>query len=539
MPGESYMTRVRETSTQLQQSVWQSIHRKDIKQAIQSCNRLNKAFPDFAPGWFAASHLAQLIKQPEIALKTIERALSLEPGNHEWQLHRIACLAICGDIQAARESLTGLLVGKSHVNEITGEQLSQMAFLCNRLDMHTEAENLYLQLTGREPGNGGHWFNLATVQRFQGRPAEAEASLDMAISLNPADFDAYGLRSDLRRQTPDSNHVTQLQSLLDGGIKTPAGEVAICFALAKELEDIGAAEKSFGVLTRGAQLRRKHLNYDLDDDLQTIDAISSIFTAELMNGSIPGDPSSRPVFVIGLPRTGTTLVEQILGSHPSIFAAGELSNFAVQLMQLTRQQSGAQNLSRRQLVEQTAKLDYRSLGKAYLDSSRPLTGNKLHFVDKMPLNFLYAGLIHLALPGAKIVHVTRHPMDTCYAIYKRLFQDAYPWSYDQRETASYYSAYRKLMNHWTQVMPGVIYELAYEDLVSDVEGQTRKLLGYCNLDWDPRCLRFYDRPATSTSASASQVRRPVYQSSVNRWKSYELQLAPMRERLLELGIAVD
>jgi hypothetical protein len=130
-------------------------------------------------------------------------------------------------------------------------------------------------------------------------------------------------------------------------------------------------------------------------------------------------------------------------------------------------------------------------------------------------------------------------MDTCYAIYKHLFQDAYPWSYDQRETASYYAAYRKLMNHWAQAMPGVIYELSYEGLVSDVEGQARKLLDYCDLDWDPRCLSFYNSPSISTSASASQVRQPVYQSSVNRWKSYELQLAPMRERLLELGIAVD
>ncbi|HEY5775819.1 MAG TPA: tetratricopeptide repeat protein, partial [Xanthomonadales bacterium] len=185
------MRPVRETSAQLQQSVWLSMRRKDIKQAIKSCNLLNKTYPEFAPGWFAASHLAQLLKQPELALKTIDRALTLEPVNREWRLHRVACLVMCGEIQSARESLTGLMADHNDAFENDATQLSQLAFLCNRLDMHAQAENLYLQLTVREPGNGGHWFNLATLQRFQGRLQEAESSLEKAISLNPADFDAY------------------------------------------------------------------------------------------------------------------------------------------------------------------------------------------------------------------------------------------------------------------------------------------------------------------------------------------------------------
>ena len=209
------------------------------------------------------------------------------------------------------------------------------------------------------------------------------------------------------------------------------------------------------------------------------------------------------------------------------------------MMLQVRQQPNAQKWSRKELVQQTAKLDFNDLGQAYLESTRPLTGHTAHFVDKMPLNFLYAGLIHRAMPNAKIVHLSRHPMDTCYSIYKCLFQDAYPWSYDLGEIALYYSAYHQLMTHWNTVMPGVIHELAYEDLVGDVEGKARKLLDYCGLSWDSRCVRFHESQATSTTASATQVRQPVYQSSVNRWKSYEEQLSPLREQLGKLGIDVD
>ena len=180
-----------------------------------------------------------------------------------------------------------------------------------------------------------------------------------------------------------------------------------------------------------------------------------------------------------------------------------------------------------------------SAGKAYLDSSRPLTGLTPHFVDKMPLNFLYAGLIHLSLPNAKIIHLTRHPMDTCYAIYKRLFQDGYPWSYDLKEIAAYYLAYHRLMTHWKHVMPGVIHELSYEQLVTDFESRVRDLIDACDLSWESQCLDFEKNSATITTASAAQVRQPVNTSSVHRWRDYESQLAPLAEMLIDGGICID
>jgi len=536
MLSEPIMNTSQETPQQLLNLVWQQLRQKNIRSAIDKSNQLVHQFPDFAPGWHAASHIAQLIRKPGPALTAIDRALKLEPANIEWQLHRSSCLLMSGDNKKTIQSLHHHLAGSDRYGP---PQMTRLAFLCSRVEMFDEAAGIYKQLIQREPDNGGHWYNLATMQRFQGKIEDAEVSLDRTISLNPKDYEAYELRSDLRKQTERSNHVSQLKGLLKNGIPAPAGEVRVCYALAKELEDLGESEQSFRSLTRGATLRRKHLNYRISDDLATIDAIIDTFDASVLKGYQHGYSSNEPIFVIGLPRTGTTLVERILGSHPEVFAAGELNNFATQMMSQVRQIAGAQNLSREQLVEQSANLDFAKLGKGYIDSSRPQTGHTPYFVDKMPLNFLYAGLIRIALPGAKIVHLTRHPMDSCYAIYKRLFQDAYPWSYDLDEIASYYASYHRLMKHWHAVMPGAIHELTYEELVFDLDGVVRSLLDFCGLNWDSRCVQFHKSQESSTTASAAQVRQPVYQSSVNRWKTYKTQLSSLQEKLGSLGVEFD
>lgn len=530
------MNAYQETRQQLLETVWQKLRQKDIRQAIEKSNLLGRRFPDFAPGWHVASHIAQLIKQPKPALVAIDRALKLDPANIDWQMHRCSCLLMLGDNENAIASIHEQL---ANLNHLTLTQLTQLAFLCSRVELFEEAAGIYLELIKKDPENGAHWYNLATIQRFQGKIEDAETSLDKAITFNNKDYEAYELRSDLRKQTRDFNHIKQLRELLDNGIRMPAGEVRICYALAKELEDIGESEQSFNTLSRGARLRRKHINYRINDDLDTINEIIKTLNASLLASNQNGHTSGEPIFIIGLPRTGSTLVERIISGHSRVFAAGELNNFATQMMAMVRQQAGAQNLSREQLVQHTAGIDFAQLGEAYISSSRPHTGHTAHFVDKMPLNFLYLGLIKMALPQAKIIHMTRHPMDSCYAIYKRLFQDAYPWSYDLEEIASYYSAYHRLMGHWNTVLPGEIYELAYEDLVADAEGQARKLLDHCGLDWEPACMQFHQSTAASTTASAAQVRQAVYQTSVGRWKSYELQLSTLGEQLRKLGIAID
>jgi hypothetical protein len=277
------------------------------------------------------------------------------------------------------------------------------------------------------------------------------------------------------------------------------------------------------------------MQYDGERDLATMAAIRRTFGAEVFASAAAGCETREPVFVLGMPRTGTTLVERILASHTDVFAAGELNNFAMQLMTALRALSAEKKLTRDELVEVSAQLDFARLGESYLASSRPLTGHTAHFIDKMPLNFLYVGLIHLALPNAKIINLQRDPMDTCYAIYKQLFVDAYPFSYDLEELANYYVSYRQLMEHWNVVLPGVVHTVHYEALVADLEKESRRLLEYCGLDWQPRCLQFHENREASTTASSAQIRRPIYTSSVGKWRNYGAQLQPVAAILEQAG----
>ena len=256
-----------------------------------------------------------------------------------------------------------------------------------------------------------------------------------------------------------------------------------------------------------------------------------------MSHTAKGDPSAEPIFILGLPRTGTTLTERILGSHTDVFSAGELNDFPISLVRVT-QKSAQRQLDRSELVEWTSKIDFVQLGEVYLESTRRLTGHTQRFIDKLPLNFLYCGLIHLALPNAKIVHVRRHPLDSIYAMYKQLFKDAYPMSYDLEDLKEYYVAYDRLMTHWHEVLPGVIYDLHYESLIANQEGETRNLLEYCDLDWQDSVLEFEKNKAASTTASAAQVRQKIYTSSVEKWKNYEPHLRAVGEYLESQGIPI-
>ena len=235
-----------------------------------------------------------------------------------------------------------------------------------------------------------------------------------------------------------------------------------------------------------------------------------------------------------MPRTGTTLVERIPGAHTQVYAAGELMNFSAEM---TRQVLSAVQTrsSRDELIELSSKLSFSELGNAYIDSTKPDTEAADHFADKLPFNYLYLGLIHLALPKAKIVHVERDPMDNCYAIYKTLFDAAYPFSYDLDKLGRYYLAYRQLMDHWSEVLPNRFYNLQYEKLLETPEQQTKALLAYCNLPWEDACLSFHQNPQTSKTASASQIREPIYGSSVGNWRNYQQQLEPLHSLFAQAG----
>ena len=400
---------------------------------------------------------------------------------------------------------------------------------------HERALELLKRAAELEPDDFSSWFNIGATCRFIGRLAEAEAEWNNALALCTKDGECHLLRSQLKRQTRECNHVAELRGLLEHDDLDVMARVQVHYALAKELEDIGSYDLSFECLSAGASLRRRHMQYDVNSDLQVIDRIIAVFDQDMFTAHRAASTGSEAIFIIGMPRTGSTLVERIISSHPDVSALGELPNFAKELVGLC-QKHDANIPDRLSLVDTSAELDFPELGRRYL-ASLGRRGGSVRFTDKMPLNFLYCGLIDLALPGATIVHVTRHPADTIYAMYKQLFDAGYPMSYELIELAEYYCAYRRLMDHWNEVCRGRIITLRYEDLVTHQEEESRRIIDACGLGWDESCMRLDRNTGAITTASATQVRQGIYATSVGAWKNVRAQLKPAIDRLDKLGIS--
>lgn len=517
---------------QLEGEVWDHLEKGDTRQAIGACERLNREFPNYASGWHTASQLALKLGNPAMALDAIREALRMEPEQVLWVLQEAQCLWRQGRTDEVRARVDAL----NDAELTTPYEYAALGLLLTNLGERHKAIDCYERAAEMGPDDARHAYNLASLQRTLGDFDAAEENFNKAIELDPADFEAYKLRSELRTWTPGRNHVDALEALLEKGIDEPHGRANVCYALAKELEDMGEPGRSFHYLARGATARRENMQYDLARDLGTIEAIRAAFSPELFQSAEPGYESAEPVFVLGMPRTGTTLVERILASHSAVHAAGELTNFATQMMALARKNATEKPANRDALVKLTTELDFAALGRAYVESTRPFTGHTAKFIDKLPLNYLYVGLIRLALPNATIIHVQRDPMDTIYAVYKTLFTDAYPFSYDLEELARYYVAYHGLMQHWHTVLPGSICTVRYEQLVAEPEAEARRLVSACGLEWQAACLEFHKNRDASMTASSVQVRKPVYQSSVGRWRDYETQLQPAVDILRAAGI---
>jgi tetratricopeptide (TPR) repeat protein len=359
----------------------------------------------------------------------------------------------------------------------------------------------------------------------------AERVFDEIIRRWPDDGSAWANRATLRRWTPNHNHVAALSAALPG-----AGEeatIALEYALAKEREDLGEWADSFAHLARGAALRRARLSYGVDIDEAVMGEIARRFDAAGLAQTPPPRPEGPgPIFVLGLPRSGTTLVDRILSSHSDVESLGELPDVAMALMETTPRRQDRLAFVAAAAEADPAPLRARILQRlAGYEPSRPLA------LDKTPVNFLYVGLIARALPEARIVHVRRGAMDVGYALYKTLFQTGCPYSYDLEDIGRYIGAYHRLMAHWRTVLPGRMVEVDYESLVADLPGESRRLVGACGLAWEDACEAFHLNRQPSSTASAAQVRRPLYGDSVGLWRRYETQLEPLRLALARGGVA--
>jgi len=479
--------------------------------------------------------LGQQLLEPAIAVEALSLAHARAPAD----------LPLLFDLATMEHFFCRNAEAAGHLDDAdslckSSEDFSTLGEKCGQLGDLEQSCAALKRACELAPDNHLAKLNLAVAHGFLGHIDEAEQIYSELIKIGFRSDLAFQNRSWLRRQSDGNNHIDELRKALS---TYPGGADAaplILYALGKELEDLGQIEEAFDCYARGAATRRRLAsNYRVEIDLQRIDEIIRVFSEEFFDADQPGCASDEPIFIVGMARAGSTLLEQIIGRHSKVFPAGEMGNFLkltnVHSMRVARDAGARQGLA----PQWETQVPLAALGEDYIRSTRPRTGRTPHFIDKLPGNYMMCGLISRALPKAKIIHVHRDPMDAGYAMFKQSFHEGFNYTYDLHELGQVLIAYRKLMAHWDAVLPGRIIHVAYEDVVEDTENTVRDLIARLDLPWEDACLDHNAGEVMSRSASATQVRQPVYRSSVGKWRRLEKHLTPLREVLEDGGITVS
>ncbi len=432
-----------------------------------------------------------------------------------------------GDLATAEAEYRALIREKVRIPQLY-HQMAQVSAQGGRLK---EARTLWNKALHLDPGFVQARYLLGNLLKAEGKLDQAAACYRRAIGQKPGYTQAHFTFAGIHHyKNLDDPHIAAMQGIYMRDGLPVENRIHLAFALAKAFEDAGDHGGAFGYLEEGNRLRNHSFQYDISSDRELFDNIVATFSAEAIaavQANVTG--SSRPVFIVGMPRSGTSLVEKILATHTSVYGAGEIDDFYslaaslfldpqdhYQYRQLDRCPAGA----------------FEQLGSAYLGRLEARDRSADRVTDKLPFNLLMIGLIKLALPNATIIHCCRDARDTCLSIYKQNFTTAnYRFAYDLRTIGQFYCHYERLMGHWHEVFPGGIYDISYEELTTNPESEIRDLLDACGLEWQEDCLEFDKSPGVVTTASAAQVRRPVYRSSVGLWKKYREHLAPLLEEL--------
>jgi tetratricopeptide (TPR) repeat protein len=512
-----------------------ALKRGDNDGARRLCRELIAQRPDHADSHFLLGMAEANQGRLPTALASVQNAARLR-SSPEY-LAQLARLLVIARRDADALTAAGQALALQPTDALT---LDTIGGVYSRLGAHKAALPCFAQAVAKDPDHAQMRFNYAASLNFTGQFVAAEEQYEAAIALQPRFVKAHSSLSSVRTQTPERNHIDRLEALL-ANTTDSIDSLHLHYALAKEHEDLKHREAVFYHLDTANRRRKAELGYDIAFDRAIFDGLKQHFLAEdyFTGAGAALDPDQAPIFVLGMPRTGTTLVDRILSSHPDVESVGELQVMQVGLKRLART-TGRFALDP-ETIAAARRLDPAQLGQLYMDNAAPYRKSARRFIDKLPLNFLYIGYIARALPQAKIICLRRHPLDTVWSNYRHLFAthfSYYSYSYDLLDTAAYYVMFDELMRFWQQLFPGRVLEVQYETLVEDQEAQTRRLLEHCGLPWDPRCLRFHDNDAAVATPSATQVRQPMYRSALGRWRHYAQYLEPARRYFVERGVTV-
>ncbi|HEX8482772.1 MAG TPA: sulfotransferase [Allosphingosinicella sp.] len=459
----------------------------------------------------------------------LRRALELAPGFTAARANLATVLHRQNRSAEAIEVLDHLLDGEpanpSHQN--------LKAAALGRIGGYEEAIALYADLLQRQPGHAKVWMSFGHVLKTLGRRDEGVAAYRRAIALAPALGEAWWSLANLKTVKLGEEDVAAMTAALDAPGLAQEDRFHLHFALGKALEDLGDAERAFAHYAEGNRLRRESIAYDPDEIEDHVERSAALLTRALFDARQgQGCPAPDPIFILGMPRAGSTLIEQILASHPDVEGTMELPDIPALARKVGGRKLRSEQGSYPERLAELSPAELAVLGEEYLERTRVQrkTGRPF-FIDKMPNNWAHSGFIHLILPNARIIDARRHPLACGFSNFKQHFARGQGFSYDLADLGRYYRAYVRLMSHFDRVLPGRVHRVIHERLVDDPETEVRRLLDHLGLPFDPACLRFHENERAVRTASSEQVRRPINREGIDQWRPFEPWLGPLKAAL--------
>ena len=465
---------------------------EDAERLFERCLELA---PGFAPARYGYAVLLHRRNEAARALAQVERLLAADPGNPAYR------------------NLGAVVLG--------------------RVGEYARSIRMYRELLAEYPKNSRIWLSFGHVLKTDGRQDESIEAYRRSLALEPAFGEAWWSLANLKTFRFTAADTAAMQDRLADPKLPDADRVHLHFALGKAREDAGEYEASFGHYARGNALQRARDRYDPDHNTARARRLESVFTREFFAARAgSGCPAPDPIFIVSMPRAGSTLLEQILSSHTAIEGTTELPDMITMARELRAQADSTDPGAYADVLAAMSPEALRELGEQYLARTRihRKTGRP-YFIDKMPNNFMHLAMIHLALPNAKIIDARRHPMACCFSNFKQHYARGQRFSYDLADMGRFYRDYVELMRHFDDVLPGRIHRVIYERLVEDTETEVRRVLDYCGLPFEPECLRFYENERAVRTASSEQVRQPIYREGMDHWRHFEPWLGPLKAAL--------
>lgn len=507
---------------------------QQFNQAIELLNRAIALSPSFAEAHCNLGFAYLGLDHEDRALGHFQSALQLRPEYAEAYIG-------LGKVYRAK---TELLVAERYAKQAIEINPSKAEFYQFLAEIYTDqgetqqALIYFEKALSMDPTSGSVLVSKANLLLELGEASAAEALLSQAVtdSSKMTQLSAHCSLVQLRTVKPHDQSMQTLLSLLGNRDHlSPNQREFLHFSLGKCYEDIGEWSTAFEYYTKGCQLKRSRIHYSSAEHQQFTLSIAQSFTKDTIERlRASANSSALPIFIVGMPRSGTTLVEQIIASHPSVYGAGELNHLSTITACTVESPMGEMGYPGNVVYLTPSRC--RAIADEYITCLQRHAPTASRITDKMPGNFMVIGLIHALLPEAKIIHVERNPIDTCLSCYTKLFRQGQLFSYDLTELGQYYVNYRRIMAHWRSILPAEAwFNVYYEGLVSSLESEARQLIAYCGLEWDPACLNFYNIKRQVRTASLIQVRKPIYTTSVERWRQVEGELAPLIKVLEENG----